>query len=330
MIIIEGKTKKVEESEDEEEEEPVQTKKSNKKQGEKATQAKKKAQVVVESESEDEDEEPIQKKKPTKKEDEKVTQAKKKAQVVVESESEDEDKEEEPVQKKKATKKEAEKSVPAKNKPNVVVESESEEEGEDQEEKPQKAEKHQEETQPEKKRTENGKPALFQANQKPNQSKDQNQRKPAGPERFYEIQVTKLPTEVTEEELKSFFEGCGPIHECKLVKATEGHPGDIAYIKFKDPEAFQNALDINEIKWKDVFLTIKGVSEKKIKNIFQNGNKVARPKSKSKKPIEDRNIKKVYVGNLHYFSSEEDIRKLFENCGRLINFKRGMDAQGNV
>jgi len=254
---------------------------------------------------------------------------KKKQEKPKKSKAEDSDEEEEVKPKKKQEKAKAK----------VVVEEDS---SDDEEVKPKTAEKEEEEKSDKKAKKE--KPVqntkLFpnaNQNNKQKQQKQQQQQQ-RNPNQLFEVQVTKMPADVTEAEIKDFFGACGSIAGVKLVKGEGEKGGDIAYIKFRDRDGLDNALDINEIKWKTVFITVKRSTNQQKSQRPQN---TQNPKTENKnahankdahanKPAQNANDKKVYVGNLYYYSNEQDLKFLFESCGEVVSIKRGMDKDGNV
>ena len=104
-----------------------------------------------------------------------------------------------------------------------------------------------------------------------------------------QILVKNLPEMVTEENLRNTFEKFGKIINIKLEQDTEGKLGQVAYIDFETKQEKDAALNQNE-------------------DLEIDGKKLE---------IKDPSIddKTLFVGNVPYTSTEEDLEKFFEDCG---------------
>ena len=104
-----------------------------------------------------------------------------------------------------------------------------------------------------------------------------------------QILVKNLPEMVTEENLRNTFEKFGKIINIKLEQDTEGKLGQVAYIDFETKQEKDAVLNQNE-------------------DLEIDGKKLE---------IKDPSIddKTLFVGNVPYTSTEEDLEKFFEDCG---------------
>ena len=104
-----------------------------------------------------------------------------------------------------------------------------------------------------------------------------------------QILVKNLPEMVTEENLRNTFEKFGKVINIKLEQDTEGKLGQVAYIDFETKQEKDAALNQNE-------------------DLEIDGKKLE---------IKDPSIddKTLFVGNVPYTSTEEDLEKFFEDCG---------------
>ena len=104
-----------------------------------------------------------------------------------------------------------------------------------------------------------------------------------------QILVKNLPEMVTEGNLRNIFEKFGRIINIKLEQDTHGKPGQVAYIDFETKQEKDAALNQSE-------------------DLELDGKKLE---------IKDSSIddKTLFVGNVPYTSTEEDLEKFFEDCG---------------
>ena len=106
-----------------------------------------------------------------------------------------------------------------------------------------------------------------------------------------QILVKNLPEMTTEENLRTIFEKFGKIINIKLEQDTDGKSGQVAYIDFETKQDRDAALNSNEdMELEGKKLEIKDPS------------------------IDD---KTLFVGNVPYASTEEDLEKFFEDCGNV-------------
>ena len=106
-----------------------------------------------------------------------------------------------------------------------------------------------------------------------------------------QILVKNLPEMVTEENLRNIFEKFGRIINIKLEQDTDGKPGQVAFIDFETKQEKDAALNQSE-------------------DLELEGKKLE---------IKDSSIddKTLFVGNVPYTSTEEDLEKFFEDCGTI-------------
>ena len=116
----------------------------------------------------------------------------------------------------------------------------------------------------------------------------QNQNLPQKEDNF-QILVKNIPEEVKEEKLREIFEKFGKIIEIKLDQ--DNGSNQMAYIKFQTKEEKESALNSNED--------------------FEIDGKKLEIKDSS----DEENT--LFVGNIPYSSTEEDLEKFFTDCGKV-------------
>ena len=106
-----------------------------------------------------------------------------------------------------------------------------------------------------------------------------------------QILVKNLPEMVTEENLRNIFEKFGRIINIKFEQDADGKPGQVAFIDFETKQEKDAALNQSE-------------------DLELDGKKLE---------IKDSSIddKTLFVGNVPYTSTEEDLEKFFEDCGTI-------------
>merc|ERR1712151_1271234 len=73
----------------------------------------------------------------------------------------------------------------------------------------------------------------------------------------FEVFVGGLPFSTTEEALKEKFAECGEIANFRMPLNDEGQPRGIAFIEFKDKDACDKALKLNESDMDGRWLSVK-------------------------------------------------------------------------
>ncbi|VFQ90703.1 unnamed protein product [Cuscuta campestris] len=130
------------------------------------------------------------------------------------------------------------------------------------------------------------------------------------------VYVGGIPYYSSEDDIKSYFEGCGTITEvdCMIFPDTGKFRG-IAIITFKTEAAAKRALALDGSDMGGLFLKVQPYNS-------------YRPKSKvanfSPEAIEGYN--RVYMGNLSWEITEDDLRNLFSGC-QIASIRFGEDKE---
>ncbi|XP_073143221.1 phragmoplastin interacting protein 1 [Henckelia pumila] len=117
------------------------------------------------------------------------------------------------------------------------------------------------------------------------------------------VYVGGIPYYSTEDDIRSYFEGCGTIInvDCMLFPDTGKFRG-IAIITFKTEAAVKRALALHGSDMGGLFLTIQPFKSSK------------HSKSSNFCPSVSEGYNRIYVGNLSWDITEDDLRKLFFDC----------------
>ncbi|OVA18283.1 RNA recognition motif domain [Macleaya cordata] len=131
------------------------------------------------------------------------------------------------------------------------------------------------------------------------------------------VYVGGIPYYSTEDDIRSFFESCGTITEIDCMRFPEtGKFRGIAMITFKTEAAAKRALALDGADMGGLFLKI------------QPYKTTSRPQKSSSdfapKIVEGYN--RVYVGNLSWDITEDDLRNLFSDC-KISSIRFGMDKE---
>ncbi|KAL6980479.1 hypothetical protein U1Q18_022117 [Sarracenia purpurea var. burkii] len=117
------------------------------------------------------------------------------------------------------------------------------------------------------------------------------------------VYVGGIPYYSTEDDIRSYFEGCGSITEVDCMKFPEsGKFRGIAIINFKTEAAVKRALALDGSDMGGLFLKIqpyKSIRAKKVSNFA---------------PAIVEGYNRIYTGNLSWDVTEDELRKLFSGC----------------
>ncbi|XP_011015683.1 PREDICTED: 28 kDa ribonucleoprotein, chloroplastic-like [Populus euphratica] len=129
------------------------------------------------------------------------------------------------------------------------------------------------------------------------------------------VYVGGIPYYSTEDDIRSFFEGCGTITEVDCMTFPDsGKFRGIAIISFKTEAAAKRALDLDGSDMGGFYLKIQPYKTTKV----------------SKEPnfapgiVEGYN--RIYVGNLSWDITEDDLKKFFSDC-KISSIRFGMDKE---
>ncbi|KAK6234158.1 hypothetical protein QUC31_006564 [Theobroma cacao] len=130
------------------------------------------------------------------------------------------------------------------------------------------------------------------------------------------VYVGGIPYRYTEDDIRYYFEGCGTILDVDCMKFPDtGKFRGIAIISFKTEAAVKEALALDRAEMGGMQLTIQPYKSTRA------NNKVT---GFSPKMVEGYN--RIYVGNLSWDITEDDLRKLFSDCD-VSSIRFGMDKE---
>ena len=136
----------------------------------------------------------------------------------------------------------------------------------------------------------------------------------------YEVYIGELNFDATEEDVRNHFESCGDITQIKLIYRNDGKSRGRGFIKFGDEESMRNALNLHDSQMmgrRIVVETPANVTIKKNKPSLNPAN--ASPEDGCN----------VIVRNIPFRTQEEDLERLFEDCGYIKNCKIMRNPNGS-
>lgn len=159
----------------------------------------------------------------------------------------------------------------------------------------------------------NGKPVEVLVHQK------REERKGTDEKQFYNIFVQKLPAGTDDNKLSEMFSEFGEITSAHVQRGDDNSTfKDYGYVSFKETESAASAVEkMNKFKLEDgTYLLVN-------QHISKRENEVA--KSSTSGPIQN-SMKKTYESNLFVKNipseiTEEELTKLFEECGPVMSIK---------
>lgn len=129
------------------------------------------------------------------------------------------------------------------------------------------------------------------------------------------VYVGGIPYYSTEDDIRSYFEGCGTITEIDCMTFPEtGKFRGIALISFKTEAAAKRALALDGSDMGGLFLKIQPYKT----------TRTVKASDFTPKPVEGYN--RIYVGNLSWDITEDQLRTLFSNCS-VSSIRFGMDKE---
>jgi nucleolin len=131
-------------------------------------------------------------------------------------------------------------------------------------------------------------------------------------EEVNEVFVRNLPFSADQPAIEKFFQSCGSVEKVNLLRAHDGRPKGVAFVKFTTPENVQKALALNGNEFEGRTLTIEKTKPK--------GERPPRELNRQQEPRDPASTK-VFIGNLSYSTTEANLRQLFENCGEISNIR---------
>lgn len=143
--------------------------------------------------------------------------------------------------------------------------------------------------------------------------------RPAGREAqgsAFEVFVGNLSWSVTEEDLRQQFTPCGTIVRVKVLTSPDGRSKGAAFVGFDNPASVDTALAMAGTEFLGRQLKVSKAGDKPAPR--RDAPPAARP---------DNNV--VFVGNVSYQCSEDDLRAFFAGCGPIksVRMARGEDGR---
>jgi len=135
-----------------------------------------------------------------------------------------------------------------------------------------------------------------------------------------EVFVKSLPFATTQDEVQQFFSDCGTVENINLLKDRFGRLKGTGFVRFSTKEAATKAVAKNGKEFGGRTLVIELAQPREERpSGFQRGG-----------PSQDKNSKSVFVGNLSYSTTEDDIKKFFDDCGTISAVRLAVDRDGSV
>lgn len=149
-----------------------------------------------------------------------------------------------------------------------------------------------------------------------NNSSRQQQAFESSEESDREVYVSNVPFDANEDDFRRVFGDCGEIEEITIPTIyTTGRPKGFAFVRFADNKAREEALLLNQTNMLNRTI---GVRANKGRAIRSNNNRNdyyrERHNGLSDKP---ERCTTIFVGNLPWETTEEQLKKLFETCGKV-------------
>ena len=135
-----------------------------------------------------------------------------------------------------------------------------------------------------------------------------------------EVFVKSLPFTTTQDEVQQFFSDCGTVENINLLKDRFGRLKGTGFVRFSTKDAATKAVAKNGKEFGGRTLVIELAQPKEDRpSGFQRGGQGQQAK----------NSKSVFVGNLSYSTTEDDIRKFFADCGQIKAVRLATDRDGS-
>lgn len=129
------------------------------------------------------------------------------------------------------------------------------------------------------------------------------------------VYVGGIPYYYSEDDIRSYFKGCGTVTEleCKM-RSEDGRFTGISFITFQTEDAAKRALALDRAAMGERFLTILQYRKPQLK------------KSSDFAPEMVDGYNRIYVGNLSWDMTEDDLRKFFSDCS-ITSIRFGLDKE---
>jgi len=142
--------------------------------------------------------------------------------------------------------------------------------------------------------------------------------RPAGrdaPGSAFEVFVGNLSWSVTEDDLRQQFTPCGTIVRVKVLTSPDGRSKGAAFVGFDNAASVDAALNMAGTEFLGRQLKVSKAGDKPVR---RDAPPAARP---------DNSV--VFVGNVSYNCTEDDLRAFFAGCGAIksVRLARGEDGR---
>lgn len=155
--------------------------------------------------------------------------------------------------------------------------------------------------------------------------------------------VQQLAARLRTRELKEFFEKVGPVSEAQIVKdrvsnrskgyvpkhysfvisyavANANLSSSVGYVEFKQEESVQAALQLTGQKLLGIPVIVQLTEAEKNRQVRETGTSGGHPNSIP--------FHRLYVGNIHFSITEQDLQNVFEPFGELEFVQLQKDDSG--
>ncbi len=137
--------------------------------------------------------------------------------------------------------------------------------------------------------------------------------------------IKGLPFSVTEDDLRGLFEPCGTIDNIFMFTFEDtGKPRGMAKVKFDTPEAAGKAVGMNG---QDVGGRYIGVELNREKDRSAGGGFGAASPGRGGAASANEPTATLFMGNLSFTVTEDDIRGAFDGCGDIISVRIATDKE---
>ncbi|KAI0136791.1 CC1-like family splicing factor [Xylariales sp. AK1849] len=133
--------------------------------------------------------------------------------------------------------------------------------------------------------------------------------------------VQQLAARLRTKELKEFFEKVGPVNEAQIVKdRISGRSKGVGYVEFKNEESVTAALQLTGQKLLGIPVIVQLTEAEK--------NRQVRTTDSSGSHANSIPFHRLYVGNIHFSITEQDLQNVFEPFGELEFVQLQKDDNG--
>ncbi|TPX09980.1 uncharacterized protein E0L32_008827 [Thyridium curvatum] len=133
--------------------------------------------------------------------------------------------------------------------------------------------------------------------------------------------VQQLAARLRTRELKEFFEKVGPVAEAQIVKdRVSNRSKGVGYVEFKTEESVQAALQLTGQKLLGIPVIVQLTEAEKNRQVRNTESSGGHPNSIP--------FHRLYVGNIHFSITEQDLQNVFEPFGELEFVQLQKDDSG--